>query len=112
MYFLIKILSPSPVFVVRPHYCQWHLLQLVLDGAIRISNGKLLQSLGSSPVDDDDDDCRAIILKYALKWKKRKRKDPFLLPVVSSASGYAIGVFCVWIPLHCVLYFFRVSFVM
>ncbi len=62
-----------------------------------MSNVKLLQSLGSSPViNDDDDDTRAIALKYALKWKKRKRKDPFLLPVIYSASGYAIGLWKIY----------------
>eukprot|EP01084_Bolivina_argentea_P249800 418321_1 len=59
--------------------------ELVLDGAIRMSRGELLRSLGS-PVNDDDQDSRAVALENALRWGKRKRKDPHLLPVVSSSS--------------------------
>ncbi len=56
-----------------------------------MSRGELLRSLGS-PVNDDDQDSRAVALENALRWRKRKRKDPHLLPVVSSSSGYAIGM--------------------
>ncbi len=83
-----------------------------------MSRGELLRSLGSQPVADVDGDSRTIALENALRWKKRKRKDPHLLPLVSSASGYAAifyigGVigFAVDTPQLLYLLLHRVSFV-